>query len=853
VGVLVNSDTEDTAVVGEDRDAGRMAAALAKGRSIVVAGSLGTGKTHLLRAVAARLRAQGHEPRLLRAGASTAVAALAAVLDRDPATPRTEGRAIVIVDDVDDLDPVAVEGLVHAVLDERATALLGVTPPRGLSSDHDESLSAAGRAMELWLRGAADRLDLSGLTRADACALMTGFGGGCLDTVTRSHIIAAADGSRLLLRELTIAALEAARTGRDPVAALDSAAIPGRLADAFAAHSSHLDHDQRATIGLLGLLPRVPYADAQRIVALDVLDDLLRVGLVREDGTPDRRLSVNALLARVARHGDAMETIENLLRAAKRAMLHEDAGWWSPTLARRIATTWHRGRSLAPDQDTVPPAVRARVWIDAARLANDAGDSDLGAAFARHGLRVTDAIEMRMELSYAKALGGAAVDLGEIARALMVEPQRPQLILRWQQMLTTLPHYPSDAVATLEEAGAIASPQHAELALSAAHGAVMGMRWSDALACAATLSGGAIVPASVRMRGAIVAAVAHAALGHVETADAELLRARRLFGERTARRSLATIDRVWALCAELYATVLCGRGPEAVIDALQGECDAAAREGDDLAMAAAGLTLAAASAFAGEEDRALRELSAAMHRARLPMFSPWLSPLAVVVAWTLGARGRAVDARHVLDLVDPDRSRQTPFIEHFRLSAQSCVLAAEGRREAALADARAAVALADSTPALLTLDLFHLTALGGGDDVVLARSRRLAETSTTPFAQQLYEAALDITAQRTTGAEPTSGAVMSTWESVRQRGGADGRGTDGARADTELTRREREIALLIEEGLSNRQIAGRLYLSVRTVESHVFQARAKTGASSRAVLGALVARSRHRADDATGT
>lgn len=51
-----------------------------------------------------------------------------------------------------------------------------------------------------------------------------------------------------------------------------------------------------------------------------------------------------------------------------------------------------------------------------------------------------------------------------------------------------------------------------------------------------------------------------------------------------------------------------------------------------------------------------------------------------------------------------------------------------------------------------------------------------------------------------------------------------------------LSIREREVATLAREGLSNRQIADRLYLSVRTVENHMSRALRKLGYASRAEL-----------------
>jgi DNA-binding CsgD family transcriptional regulator len=63
----------------------------------------------------------------------------------------------------------------------------------------------------------------------------------------------------------------------------------------------------------------------------------------------------------------------------------------------------------------------------------------------------------------------------------------------------------------------------------------------------------------------------------------------------------------------------------------------------------------------------------------------------------------------------------------------------------------------------------------------------------------------------------------------------------GPGAHVGLTRREREIAGLIAQGLSNREIAARLVISSRTAESHVGNILGKLGLTSRAQVAARLA------------
>jgi non-specific serine/threonine protein kinase len=89
------------------------------------------------------------------------------------------------------------------------------------------------------------------------------------------------------------------------------------------------------------------------------------------------------------------------------------------------------------------------------------------------------------------------------------------------------------------------------------------------------------------------------------------------------------------------------------------------------------------------------------------------------------------------------------------------------------------------------------------------------------------------------------GAALSLEEAVSY---ALGRDAEPGPVDTPspggLTPRERDVADLVAEGLSNRQIAARLGVSQRTVESHVENILRKLGFASRTQVAAWIARQR---------
>lgn len=64
----------------------------------------------------------------------------------------------------------------------------------------------------------------------------------------------------------------------------------------------------------------------------------------------------------------------------------------------------------------------------------------------------------------------------------------------------------------------------------------------------------------------------------------------------------------------------------------------------------------------------------------------------------------------------------------------------------------------------------------------------------------------------------------------------------GARGWDSLTEAELRVIGLVTEGLTNPQIAGRLFVSAQTVKTHMKNVFRKLGVSSRAELAALAAR-----------
>ncbi|MFD5813466.1 ATP-binding protein [Streptomyces sp. NPDC127038] len=98
-------------------------------------------------------------------------------------------------------------------------------------------------------------------------------------------------------------------------------------------------------------------------------------------------------------------------------------------------------------------------------------------------------------------------------------------------------------------------------------------------------------------------------------------------------------------------------------------------------------------------------------------------------------------------------------------------------------------------------------------------------------------------------AEARAGAALPARQAVAWALDEDGIAATGQ--PPSLTSRQRQVVDLIAEGLTNQQIATRLHISVRTVETHIWHVRQQHGLRSRAHLAAWSVRQRARPDDVT--
>ncbi|MGW5153123.1 LuxR C-terminal-related transcriptional regulator [Rhodococcus koreensis] len=245
------------------------------------------------------------------------------------------------------------------------------------------------------------------------------------------------------------------------------------------------------------------------------------------------------------------------------------------------------------------------------------------------------------------------------------------------------------------------------------------------------------------------------------------------------------------------------------------------------------LGLSQALAISGDSTaagHALRELDSIQHDG-----FAFLEPQRILAkAWVSGANGAMTEAislaNHAADHArNHDQFAQEMFCLHTATRFGDTTTAHRLHELAEQVDGPRAPAAA-----------LHATALAAGDPDGLLDASHQFEDMGDPLAA-MDAAAHAATTHRRHGRNGS--ALTAAARAQRLADTCDGARTPAlteALQPSPLTARQREIITLAAQGLSNKQIAEKMTLSVRTIEGHLYRASLKTGLAGRDDLGTTI-------------
>lgn len=839
---------------------------------VVIVGDAGVGKTALAREVLRRAEAAGERTNWVVGTESARPLPLGAFIGSlgdemaDPLTnvrrvtnsfvaQQGRGRVLVGVDDAHLLDGLSAL-VVHQLAQSRGTRLV-VTVRTG--GDEPDAVTA------LWKDGLLARLDLATLSEESTRGLIESTLGGAVDSRSAHRLWKLTAGNALFLRQLLSAQLAAGRIRQ--VAGVwmwdDDVAVSASLHDAVGRQLSCLTPQLALVVDTLSQCEPL---------AVDVLCDLV--------GRDELEVAEQMHLVSVERTGDTLMTrlAHPLLGELRRATAGE---MYLSRIRGRLA------QRLAKDPDA---DMRATVRRALLTLESDLDPHpELYLESARHAMTLLD-------LTLADRFATAATEAG-LADAMGVRAMNLVLLGRGEQAETALreigegcedAHHwatvraanlvwmlgrPNDAAEILDGLARMQETpsQRAErTAVEACVDAVSARCVSAAEKARAALSS-ADLPDFHAMMASLALIMAMGALGDVDDLTSVAQQALR----RATTSFQASHMRFWFGAVYGRACRLTGRIDEFITAAAQ--LADSARDVPGLAYANLAFLLGQAELVrgaAGDAVKLLHEAQAGVQRHSVTTGLHPASCFALAEAHAkLGQPEEANDAAaKARSCVPPDYL----FMHTGLALATGWALATSGCLTDAVETARAAAAQARER-AQPTHELACIQAAAQwGDSCGAERARELAGALSLPLANAVarhteslrandgdgllaasseYRAIGDRAAAADTAAQA---AAMFTRNDRSKRGlyaaalareladECGGLDTPAlrSRVGLPLSGRQRGVVELVVAGLSNREIAERLVMSVRTVEGHVYRACQRVGAQSREELASILSAGR---------
>ncbi|HTY33558.1 LuxR C-terminal-related transcriptional regulator [Mycobacterium sp.] len=840
-----------------------------KHSGVVIAGAAGVGKTRLAREVLRRAEESGERTKWIVGTESACALPLGAfigtlgeamsdplanvrrVIDSFVAKQR-RARVVLGVDDAHLLD--GLSALVVHQLAQSGGVRLVVTVRTG--GEEPDAVTA------LWKDGLLARLDLEPLSAVATRELIESTLGGPVDARSAARFRKLTGGNTLFLRQLL----------GDQIAAGRMRKLAGVwMWDGDVAVSASLSDTVARQMGRLspGVALVVDTLSQCEPLAVDVLSDLVRrrdLAVAETMGLVNVERAGGGLMARLA---------HPLFGELRRASAGE---MYLSGIRGRLATR------LAGDGDVDMQATVRRALL---RLESDLDpEPELYLESARHAMTLLD-LDLADRFAAAAAQAGAPGAAGVRAMNLVLLGRGEEAETALRDMAdTALPdghHWatvraanliwilgkPKDASVILDNlAAAPETPtQTAErLAVQACLDAVSARCGLAAERARAALEFDAL-PGFHAMMASLALIMAMGALGEAD----ELAGAAEEALRRATTSFQASHMRFWFGAVYGRACRLTGR-----VDEFVGTAKQLADSGRDipgLAYANLALLLGNAELVRGAAAAAARLVHEALAGAERHAVTTGLRAASYFALAEAHAKlGHVAEAN---DAVTGARSCVPPdfLFMHTALSlAGGWAMAASGRLSEAVTSARQAAQLARDR-GQPTHELACIQAAAQwGDASQSARARELADALSLPLADAVALHAESLLAgdgegllaasaayrrigDRATAADAAAQASVAFDESQRHRRGlyaaalakelADQCGglcTPALRtpAGIKLAGRQRDVVELVVAGLSNRQIAEKLVMSVRTVEGHVYRACQRVGAQSREELASIV-------------
>lgn len=848
--------------LGRDSELQAVESALADARHVVLHGQAGTGKSRLATEVIARASSDGVTThRITGSPSSTPIplAALSGLLSGDITgdvvarlltalgADRRSGPSdpILLVDDAHNLDDasavavhqVGLTGAVRLVMTVRSGAPLPPSVSRLLAEPQVEAL------------------DLRPLDDTTVARLLEAALDGPIESRTVDVLVRISQGNPLYLREIVTGSIDAGVLARseDIWRFKGDVRVTPQLAEVITARLTPLPPSQRDAMELLAIGGVLDLSFASTLISIEDLEALERSGLVtvRTDaGRP--AVDVSHPLYREllrARLGPlARMRIERTL-----ALAATDEAVSAHDELRRVM--WHVRGGLEVD---------AARLLGAARTAMTAFDTPLGAELATLAYRATGDRDAALIAVWCLAEHGrhdAAIELTTEALTTADDPwTRAALKQRLAEELWWYTHDTAGALAWLADDGTNGAGQP----LLDAQRAVFALLDGD-LASARDASAALVSSPTLHVR--FVATIAHAqSLVYADRGDDGAAAGAAMFAEASASADqLFATDPGVQIVAQVLGLLHAGRFEEARVAAEFVNEVARSQQGTQ-ARGFAAMVCGFVLLQSGQPHTATRLL----HEAE----GHWTDVDVVGLArWTAAGQvlchcstGRLADARAALarmdgydptgfHLYEPFTHVARAFVHVLDRDQRNAVIEAERSVEAAIAQGATShlaiiahdlariglVTAAVAASARLPRDLSHVARLRADSVSALATSDAAAleacaleweRLDAALFGAELLTVASSV--HRKAGRTKDQHRCDGSAGLLLARSGPAATPLLGSRtSDSVLSRRESEIADLAARGLTNRDIAQRLIIGERTVESHLYRVFAKLGIVSR--------------------